>query len=222
MTVIDVWVTVMHSVTDTTVTDFQRAEKVFAGVPVKFRVHKFVLSKDQTRAILGTDGKLATTGGPKEFEYDLPIGAGRSRKESVTVQSASGVFTKEVWAAIRNWTDLGGMHVFYVTEFDPPGSVGGLTLLGGVPVDPIILVSQKKNMEMLKYNGNTRGVLEHEIGHAFGLGHRFQAGTLMLDIVSVGAAGPNASPGTSLSSDELQSIRNSRLFKVGSVWGNPR
>jgi len=221
MTAIDIWVTVMDGVTDTTVTDFQRSEKVFADVPLKFRMHKFVLNKDQTRAILGTDGKLATTGGPKEFDYDLPIGVGRSRKESVTVQSASGGFTKEVWAAIRNWTDLGGIHVFYVTEFDPPGPIGGRTLLEGIAVDPIIFVSQKKNLELLDYTKDTRGVLEHEIGHAFGLGHRFQAGTLMLDFVSVGAAGPNAKLGTALSTDELQTIRNSRLFKVGSASGSP-
>jgi hypothetical protein len=33
-----------------------------------------------------------------------------------------------VWAAIKNWTDLGGLHVFYVPDFDTPGLEGGICL----------------------------------------------------------------------------------------------
>ncbi len=62
MSAIDVWVTVVNGVADTTVKDFQRAEKVFVQVPLTFRMKKFTLNRDQTRAILGTDGKLALAG----------------------------------------------------------------------------------------------------------------------------------------------------------------
>jgi hypothetical protein len=72
MSAIDVWVTVVNGVTDTTAKDFQRAEKVFVQVPLTFRIKKFTLNRDQTRAILGTDGKLALAGGPKEFTISQP------------------------------------------------------------------------------------------------------------------------------------------------------
>ena len=63
MATIDVWLTVVHGVADTTVKDFHRSERVFVHVPLRFKVKKFTLNKDQMKAILGTDGKLALTGG---------------------------------------------------------------------------------------------------------------------------------------------------------------
>ncbi len=72
MSAIDVWVTVVNGVTDTTAKDFQRAEKVFVHVPLTFRIKKFTLNRDQTRAILGTDGKLALAGGPKGVRSRYP------------------------------------------------------------------------------------------------------------------------------------------------------
>ena len=63
----------------------------------------------------------------------------------MTVQDPNGRFSTEVWAAIKNWTDLGGLHVFDVREFDPPGAEGGICLRVGDQIDPIIFVSQKAN-----------------------------------------------------------------------------
>ena len=65
MPAINVWLTVVNGVADTTEKDFQRSEKVFVSVPLTFRKKKFTLTRDQTRAILGTDGKLALSGGPR-------------------------------------------------------------------------------------------------------------------------------------------------------------
>jgi hypothetical protein len=48
----------------------------------------------------------------------------------VTIQDPNGRFTDEVWAAVRNWSDIGGVHVFYVRAFDPPGGVGGGAKVG--------------------------------------------------------------------------------------------
>jgi hypothetical protein len=56
---IDVWVTVVIGVTDTTAKDFHRAQTVFASVPLNIKLAKHTLSRSQTQAILGTDGKLA-------------------------------------------------------------------------------------------------------------------------------------------------------------------
>ena len=75
MPTIDVWLTVVHGVKDTTTKDFHRSEKVLVYVPLKFKVRKFTLNRDQTKAILGTDGKLAISGGPTEFDHNLPAGA---------------------------------------------------------------------------------------------------------------------------------------------------
>lgn len=99
MPTIDVWLTVVHGVTDTAVKDFHRSEKVFVHVPLKFKVRKFTLNKDQTKAILGTDGKLALTGGPKEFDHDLPAGASSRVARAMTVKDPNGRFSTEVWAA---------------------------------------------------------------------------------------------------------------------------
>jgi len=54
-----------HGVTDTTAKDFHRFEKVFVHVLLKFKVKKFSVNKEQTKVILGTDGKLALSGRPE-------------------------------------------------------------------------------------------------------------------------------------------------------------
>jgi hypothetical protein len=125
MASLPVWVTIVHGVADTTAKDFQRADKVFAGVPLRFKPVKHILNRDQTRAILGSDGKLAISGGPKQFDHNLPAGVGSKAERPVTVQDPDGRSTAEAWAAITNWTDLGGVHVFYVPEFDRQGAEGG-------------------------------------------------------------------------------------------------
>ncbi len=85
MPAIDVWVTVVNGVRDTTDKDFQRAERVFTAVPLTFRRKRFTLDRNQTRAILGTDGKLALSGGPKEFDHNLPAGAGSNVERPMTI-----------------------------------------------------------------------------------------------------------------------------------------
>lgn len=216
MPTLDVWLTVVHGVTDTTAKDFQRSEKIFAGVPLNFRISKHSLTRAQTQAILGTDGKLAIAGGLKQFDHDLPSGAGSGIKRAMTIQDPGGAFTTEVWSAIRDWTDLGGLHVFYVPEFDPPGLEGGICLRAGDLIDPIIFVSQQANQKFLSTTKGTRGVLEHEIGHAFGLGHSTRAKTLMLGVISSDAS----DAGTTLSLDELQTIGNSRLLGLAAALGD--
>src|ERR1700722_18244626 len=126
MPTIDVWLTVVHGVADTTAKDFHRSEGGFVHVPLKFKVKKLTLNRGQTNAILGTDGKLALTGGPTEFDHNLPAGAGSRTELPMKVKDPKGRFTTEVWAAIKNWTDLGGLHVFYVPDFDTPGLEGGI------------------------------------------------------------------------------------------------
>jgi hypothetical protein len=217
MSAIDVWVTVVNGVADTTAKDFQRAEKVFVQVPLTFSIKKFTLNRDQTRAILGTDGKLALAGGPKEFDHDIPAGAGSSTPRPMTIKDDSGRFTSEVWAAIQNWTDLGGLHIFYVPDFDPPGLEGGICLRVSDLIDPIIFVNQKANQALLSSTKGVRGVLEHEIGHAFGLQDTIRGNTLMNGILS--SDGSDA--GTSLSQDELRTIANSRLLSVATAAHAP-
>ena len=213
MPTIDVWLTVVHGVKDTTAKDFHRSEKVFVHVPLKFKVRKFTLNRDQTKAILGTDGKLALSGGPTEFDHNLPAGAASTVERPMTVKDPNGRFTTEVWAAIRNWTDLGGLHIFYVPDFDTPGLEGGICLRMGDQIDPIIFVSQKANQDLLTVTKGHRGILEHEIGHAFGLKDTSRANTLMNGIVS--SDGSDA--GTSLSQDELQTITASRLIGLAAA-----
>ncbi len=207
---IDVWVTVADGVADTVAADCHRAQRIFSAVPLNLRVSKFLLTRDQTRAILGSDGKLAVSGSSQTFTHNLPIGEANSREVAITVEDRSGNFTSEVWAAIRNWTDLGGLHVFYVPDFSRSGLEGGLTLRVGDMIDPIIFVAQTANQSLLSLTRGRRGVLEHEIGHAFGLADNMRANTLMLGIVS--SDGSDA--GTTLLPNEMQTIRSSRLLRV--------
>jgi hypothetical protein len=211
---VDGWVTLAYGVNDTIGEDFQRAQRVFAAVPIGFRISKFILTKNQTQAILGGDGKLALAGGPKQFTHNLPIGAGRSREIPQEVGDPRGRFTQEVWAAIRDWTDIGGLHIFYVPDFDPPSSEGGLTLRIGDEIDPIIFVSQSANQDLVRKTRGRRGVLEHEIGHAFGLPDLSRGNALMTGIIS--SDGSDA--GTSLSQAELETIRSSRLLDVATMF----
>jgi hypothetical protein len=214
MPTIDVSVTILNGVSDTVSTDFQRAEKVFHAVPLKFRVTKFTLDKSQSQAILGTDGKLATTGGQKKFTHDLPAGAARKKPVPIDVEDPKGSFTSEVWTAIQNWTDLGGLHVFYVNDFDPPSAEGGFCLRAGDMIDPIIFVSQPANIDLLQTTRSTRGVLEHEIGHAFGLPDTQTVKKLMSGIVG-------AEAGTFLTQDELATIKASRLLGLAATAATP-
>jgi hypothetical protein len=211
---VDGWVTLAYGVDDTIAEDFQRALKVFAAVPMAFRISKFTLNKGQTAAILGSDGKLALTGGPTEFTHNLPIGAGRSREIQQGVSDPKGRFTQEVWAAIRDWTDIGGLHIFYVPDFDPPSGEGGITFRIEDEIDPIIFVNQGANQQLVQKTKGRRGVPEHEIGHAFGLPDLGRGNALMTGIIS--SDGSDA--GTSLSRAELETIRSSRLLSVATMY----
>jgi hypothetical protein len=215
MATLDVWVTVFDGVVDTTASDLQRSQKIFAGVALKFRPTKHTLTQAQTQAILGTNGKLAISGGPTEFDHDVPAGVGSGVARPYRVQDPDGRFTTEVWAAVRDWSDLGGLNVFYVQEFDPVSLEGGICLRVGDLIDPIIFVSQKINQSMLANTKGTRGVLEHEIGHAFGLPDIFRAKSLMDGVLSSSMS----DAGTFLSQDELRAIANSRLFRIASTYG---
>ena len=128
------------------------------------------------------------------------------------MQDPNGRFTTEVWAAIKNWTDLGGLHIFYVPDFDT-SLEGGICLRIDDQVDPIIFVSQRANVSLLSVTKGVRGILEHEIGHAFGLKDTSRPNTLMNGIVS--SDGSDA--GTSLSHDELAVIANSRLLGLAAA-----
>jgi hypothetical protein len=130
------------------------------------------------------------------------------------MQDPKGLLTTEVWAAIRDWVDLGGLHVFYVPDFDV-SLEGGLCLTAGDIYDPVIFVSQKANQSLLSKTKGLRGVLEHEIGHAFGLPHTYRARTLMLGVLSSDAS----DAGTDLSQDELQLIANASLLSRAAALG---
>jgi len=148
-------------------------------------------------------------GGPREFGHDLPASAGRRVASPITVQDPNGGFSTEVWAAIKNCTDLGGLHVFYVPDFDTSGLEGGICLR----MDDQIDVSQKANVGLLSLTRGIRGILEHEIGHAFELKDTTRTNTLVNGIVS--SDGSDA--GTSLSQDEMGTIASSRLLSVASA-----
>jgi homoserine kinase len=78
--------------------------------------------------------------------------------------------------------------------------------------------SIKANQALLSSTKGARGVLEHEIGHAFGLKDTTRANTLMNGVVS--SDGSDA--GTSLSQDELRIIENSRLLSLATAADDAR
>jgi hypothetical protein len=105
-------ITIFADIADTVTRDLHRATKVFSPLPIKFTAQRFTLTRAATRAILGTDGKLSVKGGPTAFEHTRP-----GTQDTVSVSDPDGNFTSEVWDAIRDWTNFGGIRVFYVKEF---------------------------------------------------------------------------------------------------------
>ncbi len=103
--------------------------------------------------------------------------------------------------------------MFYVPNFDPPGAEGGICLRVSDLIDPIIFVNQSANQSLLERTKGNRGVLEHEIGHAFGLKDNARANTLMLGVLSSDAS----DAGTALSPGELQTIQTSRLLGLAAA-----
>jgi Matrixin len=198
MPTLDVNVTVFDGVKDTIAADFARATKVFMALPIAFKVTKFTLNRAQSRAILGGDNKLAIAGGPTKFDRTLPGGRG-----TVTVEDPKGRFSKEVWAAMNDWTNLGGLRVYYVPALVGLTAEGGLTLEAGDLFDPIVLVGQDSNQSLLTQSKGMCGVLEHEVGHALGLQHNASAKALMFE------ANREAND---LTPDDLKRLKTARLL----------
>ena len=219
MVFVDSWVTIAEGVQDTVAQDFQRAQRVFSALSFEFWISKFILTRDQTQAVLGSDGKLALTGGPAQFTHNLPIGAANSREIPLGVSDPNGRFTQEVWAAIRNWTDIGGLHIFYVPDFDPPSGEGGITLHGSVTKSIQSSLSiRARTWTWSATPGAAAACSEHEIGRAFGLPDVSRGNVLMTGVISSDAS----DAGTTLSSAELNTIRSSRLLDVVTTWGQRR
>jgi hypothetical protein len=209
-------ITIFADVADTVTRDLHRATKVFSSLPIKFTAQRFTLTRGATRTILGTDGKLSIKGGPTAFEHTSP-----GTQDTVSVSDPDGNFTSEVWAAIRDWTNFGGIRVFYVKEFAEryEGAVvgnaivvkktGGITLKAGDVFDPIVFIDQGMNQQVVAATENQFGILEHELGHAFGLDHAGSQGDLMY---------PNADSrsGNHLSQTELDTVKASPLLKPAS------
>ena len=69
---------------------------------------------------------------------------------------------------------------------------------------------------MLAGTNGLRGVLEHEIGHAFGLADNLRARSLMLGVINSDYSGM----GSGLSQVELNAITGSRLYSVAGMYGD--
>jgi hypothetical protein len=205
-------VTVFSGVKNTAHADIQRTMAVFAAVPLLIDWSLFTIPAETTRSILGTDGALAMRDAPTEFDHVDP-----ATGSMVTVQDPGGRFTQEVWNTVRDWTNFGGVRIFYVSKFEKPyeASVqgnqilirrtGGFTLSAGDVFDPIIFIDQSQNLSVLKQTKDRFGLLEHEIGHALGLGHTTTKGSLMFETA-------DSRSGNSLSAEEINVVRSSRLL----------
>jgi len=212
---VDLRITLFAGVKDVVARDVQRATKAFAALPIAFKVQKLVLDAKQTRAVLGGDSKLSIRGGPTEFEHLDP-----NTGTSVKVADPNGSFTSEVWGAIRDWTNFGGIRAYYVKEFEQryEGKVvgdaiviartGGFTLKAGALFDPIVFIDHGLNETAVKDTRNRFGFLEHEIGHALGLHHTGNVGDLMY-------ATSDGRSGNALSTAELDALKASGLVKSG-------
>jgi Matrixin len=205
-------VTVFAGVKNTVKSDLRRTETVFGAVPLWINSSLFTITPEATKSMLGTDGALAITGDPQEFEVTDPM-----FKTQVRVQDPNGRFTQEVWNAIRDWTNFGGVRIFYVKKFENTlkgivqgsnivvGRTIGITLQTGGVFDPVIFIDQEQNLDVLRKTRGRFGLLEHEIGHALGLDHSQSVGDLMF-------AFSDERSGNRLTAAEIDTVRRSSLL----------
>jgi len=205
-------VSVFSGAKNTVQADIQRTMATFAAVELWINWTLFTISAATTRSMLGSDGALAIRDGPTQFDHLNP-----ATGSTVTVQDPSGRFTQEVWNTVRDWTNFGGIRIFYVSQFEKPyearvqgnqiviARTGGITLSAGDLFDPIIFIDQSQNLSVLKQTQNRFGLLEHEIGHALGLDHTTTQGSLMFESA-------DSRSGNSLSQEEVNAVRRSRLL----------